>query len=71
MLALAEARSGRPDVARDRAGKLVDDPAAGFGAVTEANLALCEAALADDARELRWSSLGGRSRTPPAAIGCS
>ena len=47
MLALAEARSGRPNVARDRAGKLVDDPAAGFGAVTEANLALSEAALAD------------------------
>jgi tetratricopeptide (TPR) repeat protein len=46
-LALAEARSGRPGVARDLARRLVDDPAAGFGAVTEANLALCEAALAD------------------------
>jgi tetratricopeptide (TPR) repeat protein len=47
MLALAEARSGRPDVARDRARRLVDDPAAGYNAVTMANLALCEAALAE------------------------
>ena len=46
-LALAEARSGRPDEGRDRARRLVDDPAAGYDAVTEANLALCEAALAD------------------------
>jgi class 3 adenylate cyclase/tetratricopeptide (TPR) repeat protein len=46
-LALAEARSGRPTVARDRARKLVDDPAAGYHGVTQANLALCEAALAD------------------------
>jgi len=46
-LALADARSGRPDAARDRAMRLLDDPGAGYYALTQANLALCEAALAD------------------------